>query len=685
MGEAMKYLAPIANALGWKLEESSAAMMTVADAGIKGSMGGQAFATSLARLAKPTKPMAKAMDKLGMSFFDAQGDMKSLPQVVGEVEKATKKMTQEQRSSLLTTLFGAQAYKHWAVLLEKGSGELQRVTTELENADGAASRMATTMMDNLGGDWNLLIAGAMEAAYVIYEKFQPALRGVTQALTTFIGKVPAAIDKLIEFSKPFVPLAKAIGIAVLAVGSFFAMVGTFKLIGAALMFLINPVGFAIAAITGIVLAFQHFYKTSEPFRKGVEGIVGAFKGLFAILSDNNQKGSDIMRAAGLDITQIRGIHNFGKTVKTAFGKVKAVFGSVAKIFGGEHKGAIDVLEGAGFSEKQVDAIRAFGYGLKGAFDRIKTVFDGIGTLMSGGGSSDLLAALGFSPAAIASIQTFVEMVKTKVGEFVTFLAAKWEAIKPGIITLLTAFASLKDTAISIFTTLWGVLSPIFGAVMNALRIVADVAVMAFTNIIVPAVKFAISYFQMLWKIVGPILSLLGSAIGVAFEILRIAWETILKPVANFLTTIFKAAFEGLEPVIKNIGGMFEFFGGIIEKIAGWFDTFTSALSKFKVPSWLSKLGGGGTVKFESNETTSGGKSNYHGIDYVPYDGYQARLHRGESVVTAQENRESKSGGGLGGGVSITGNTFNVRQESDIDAVAESLLQKLLAAEGGGGY
>ncbi|MDQ0268871.1 phage tail tape measure protein [Cytobacillus purgationiresistens] len=180
MGEAMTYLAPVANALGWELEESAAATMSLANAGVKGSMAGQAFATSLSRLAKPTSAMKKEMKKLGMEFFDAEGNMKSLPNVMAEIEKGTKGMTKEQKSSTLSILFGAQAYKHWAILLEDGSKNLAKTTEELKNADGAAAKMAKTMMDNTRGK---IIA------------FQSAVEGLQISLAR---QLTPELDKIVE-------------------------------------------------------------------------------------------------------------------------------------------------------------------------------------------------------------------------------------------------------------------------------------------------------------------------------------------------------------------------------------------------------------------------------------------------------------------------------------------------------
>ena len=64
-----------------------------------------------------------------------------------------------------------------------------------------------------------------------------------------------------------------------------------------------------------------------------------------------------------------------------------------------------------------------------------------------------------------------------------------------------------------------------------------------------------------------------------------------------------------------------------------------------------------------------------GLGYVPYDEFPALLHQGERVKTAAEARmEDRSGGAVS--VTITGNEFNVRQDSDVDDIAEKIARKL---------
>ncbi len=203
MGEAMKYAAPVTNALGWSLEETSSAMMVLANSGLKGSIAGQAFASSLARLAKPTKRMKTVMDETGMSFFDAEGKMKSMPDVMKEIEKGTKGMTQKQRSATITTLFGAEAYKHWAILLEAGSEELKNMTVNLENADGTAADMAATMQDNVAGSLKELRSKLEDLFITTYKNLTPALNKLVDsakdATDWFAQLSPKTQENIIKF------------------------------------------------------------------------------------------------------------------------------------------------------------------------------------------------------------------------------------------------------------------------------------------------------------------------------------------------------------------------------------------------------------------------------------------------------------------------------------------------------
>ncbi|MGG3798990.1 phage tail tape measure protein [Metabacillus fastidiosus] len=242
MGEALKYSAPAAHAFGWSLEETSAATMAFANSGLKGSIAGQAFASSLTRLAKPTEKMGKLWASTNSEFFDAQGNLKGMSELVKELEIATKDMTQEQRAAYLATTFGAEAYKHWAILLESGSDNLARMTKELENSNGTATRMAETMQENLAGAF-IQFSSALETAKIHFtEGLTPALSAAADMATSLVEKW----SSLDSGTQGIISTSIALGVAMMGVT---AVVGTLTLGIGALLAFTGPVGLAIVGVT----------------------------------------------------------------------------------------------------------------------------------------------------------------------------------------------------------------------------------------------------------------------------------------------------------------------------------------------------------------------------------------------------------------------------------------------------
>ncbi|HFF3186775.1 phage tail tape measure protein [Bacillus cereus] len=197
MGEAMKYAAGSASTVGFTMEETSAAMMAMANAGLQGSVAGQAWGTSLNRLAKPTKEMKKVMGELNLEFFDSQGKIKPLPQLVSELEKKTAGMTNQQKAATLSTLFGAEAFKNWAALMKVGGEELGRMTDGLVLADGAAKKMADTMSNNLSGKWDEFKSKLEGLGITIFTIIAPALYAILQGAIDAVNGIDMFIQSII--------------------------------------------------------------------------------------------------------------------------------------------------------------------------------------------------------------------------------------------------------------------------------------------------------------------------------------------------------------------------------------------------------------------------------------------------------------------------------------------------------
>ncbi|ARK26006.1 phage tail tape measure protein [Sporosarcina sp. P37] len=205
MGDMMKYAAPISNQMKWSLEETSAAAMVMADSGLKGSIAGQAFASSVSRLSKPTREMRKKMKELNIEFFDADDKMKSMPDVIASLEKGFDGLSDKQRSAALTTLFGAEAYKHWAILLEGGSDKLRGLTKDLETADGAAAKMSAEMVDNYAGSLKLLQASVETAQIKLMKPILPVFQDLFDGIGGMLDGKTGEIESVGERT------AKALG------------------------------------------------------------------------------------------------------------------------------------------------------------------------------------------------------------------------------------------------------------------------------------------------------------------------------------------------------------------------------------------------------------------------------------------------------------------------------------------
>lgn len=249
LGYGMKYLAPVANSLGWSLEESAAAIGIFSDAGIQGEMAGQAFSTSLQRLSKPTAAMETVMSDLGISFFNANGEMKSLTEIVPMLESKFNGLTDQQRQSAISTLFGAEAAKHWLTLLSDGSKDIVQFTNELKNSEGAAGQMAKTMSDNMKGSMDSLKSAFEGAQISLGEALAPAIRRVADIITSLVN----AFNNLSPTAQKIIAVIGAIaGIFLLLAGPILMLIGFLPMIAAGFSMLTGPIGLVIAAIAALI-------------------------------------------------------------------------------------------------------------------------------------------------------------------------------------------------------------------------------------------------------------------------------------------------------------------------------------------------------------------------------------------------------------------------------------------------
>lgn len=151
MAMALKQSGLVANQMGLSLEESTGALASFASAGLLGSDAGTSFKTMLMRLLPQSKEAGDAMESIGFSAFNANGEMKSLTDIAGGLRQGLSKMTDEQRQATLATIFGQDAIRAATVLYEQGADGIEKWINKVDD-QGYAAETAALKLDNLKGD-----------------------------------------------------------------------------------------------------------------------------------------------------------------------------------------------------------------------------------------------------------------------------------------------------------------------------------------------------------------------------------------------------------------------------------------------------------------------------------------------------------------------------------------------------
>ncbi|MEK4697775.1 phage tail tape measure protein [Bacillus sp. FSL M8-0063] len=187
LGMAMKYVAPVANALGWGIEDAATAIAKMSDAGIQGSQAGTSLRAALLSLANPTGQTEKAFEKLGISVVDANGSFKPLPELIGHISSKMEGMTETQKTVTAAQLVGTEASAGFLALLAQGEPALQKYKTTLEESGGTAQRVAEIQQATLLGAWTQLQSASEGLAINIGQQLIPALTSVTLGAANLVG------------------------------------------------------------------------------------------------------------------------------------------------------------------------------------------------------------------------------------------------------------------------------------------------------------------------------------------------------------------------------------------------------------------------------------------------------------------------------------------------------------------
>ncbi|ENC2665030.1 phage tail tape measure protein [Listeria monocytogenes] len=145
MGTAMNYVGPISHSLGYSLTDTAAAVGLLSNRGIEGQKAGTGLRGMLTSLLKPSKSAAEAMSAVGLTIEDNNGNMKTLPTLLDDINDKTKKMTKTQKNSFLTMIFGREPLSAVNTLLEARGDSLRKYSKGADEANGYTKQVADNM------------------------------------------------------------------------------------------------------------------------------------------------------------------------------------------------------------------------------------------------------------------------------------------------------------------------------------------------------------------------------------------------------------------------------------------------------------------------------------------------------------------------------------------------------------
>ena len=560
MGETFKYCAPIAGALGFSAEDTAEAIGLMANAGIKSSQAGTALRTIMNNLAGDVKISGKAIGDVTIATTNADGSMRDLSDILADCRSAFGNLTESEKAQAAESLVGKNAMSGFLALMNAGQGDIDKLSSAIDNCDGSAEKMAMTMQDNLAGQLTILKSQLQELAISFGDILMPAIRSIVSNLQGFVDKlngmdegtkrtivtiallvasigpllviIGTAISKIGVAMQGFVKLANGISKLKIAIQGGTGVLGK---LGAALGGISAPVLAVVAVIAVLVAAFVHLWKTNEGFR---DAIIGTWNRIKDTISGFCQGIVDRLNALGFQFTDIVDVL---KTVWDGFCQVLApifegVFNNIANILStvtGVITGILDVFIGiftGNWSQAWngvKDIFSSIWNGISSFFTNILNVIKGVADVV--------LGWFGTSWNEVwTNIKTFFEGIWNGIATFFTTI---WETLKNVVTVGIMAIGSILSAAFDIITLpfrfIWENCKGIIISVWDAIKSKVTAVIHAMASVISTVMNAIKTVFSTVWNAIKTVVTTVVNAI-------KSIVTTVFNSIKNTATTVWNA-------------------------------------------------------------------------------------------------------------------------------------------------
>lgn len=583
MGETFKYCAPIAGALGFSAEDTAEAIGLMANAGIKSSQAGTALRTIMNNLAGDVKISGKAIGDVTIATTNADGSMRDLSDILADCRSAFGNLTESEKAQAAESLVGKNAMSGFLALMNAGQGDIDKLSSAIDNCDGSAEKMAMTMQDNLAGQLTILKSQLQELAISFGDILMPAIRSIVSKLQGFVDKlngmdegtkrtivtiallvasigpllviIGTAISKIGVAMQGFVKLANGISKLKIAIQGGTGVLGK---LGAALGGISAPVLAVVAVIAVLVAAFVHLWKTNEGFR---DAMIGTWNRIKDTISGFCQGIVDRLNALGFQFTDIVDVL---KTVWNGFCQVLApifegVFNNIANILStvtGVITGILDVFIGiftGNWSQAWTGVKEIFSSiwnGISSFFTNILNVIKGVADVV--------LGWFGTSWNEVwTNIKTFFEGIWNGIATFFTTI---WETLKNVVTVGIMAIGSILSAAFDIITLpfrfIWENCKEIIISVWDAIKSKVTTVIHAVASVISTVMNAIKTVFSTVWNaiktVVTTVVNAIKSVVTTVFNAIKNTATTVWNAIKNAVTTPVNAIKSSVTTVFNSV-------------------------------------------------------------------------------------------------------------------------------------
>lgn len=561
MGATFQKVAPVAGALGYSVEDMSLGIGLMANASIKAEVAGTSLKTALANMAKPTKQMQAYMDKYGISLTNADGSMKTFREVIDNLRSSLGGLSESEQVAAATAIFGKESFAGMLAIVNASDADFKKLSDSVNNAAGAAERMAQIKLDNFEGKVTLLKSA--------FEGLQIALGdALLPTFTQGAEKAAELISKLTEFINANPELVRTIvkvtaGLLAFKAAALTAKLGFLELKGGVLTIQkvmalfkgktalagVEAVGFA-GKVKGVAKSVTGYFggigsAAGGVFSKLFSGMGGvatrAFTGVAGTITNILGKAGTAVAAGPLG--------KIGSVIGKGFGKIGTLIAPLQKLGGailGPFSGILGkVLPVVGVISLIVAAVQI----LRDNLDKVREV---VGRVFGDAG----LVIFDKVVAAITNIGDTIRNVFTDgnlggARQFLINLFAEWA---PTIASILQGLAEVVSTIAT--------------------------AIMAVIQFLMPTIQSIIGVaLETIKGVVSGALTAIKGLVDVFAGIFTGDWTRVWEGV--------KSIFSGVWNSLKSIAS------GVLNGIISLVNGAISGLNKLKIPDWVPGIGGKG--------------------------------------------------------------------------------------------